>query len=51
LVNSEEVSIYLAKKFGVPEFLIRDEEQRKQIAQMAQQLAMQAQQQGMNVGQ
>jgi hypothetical protein len=39
----------LAKKFGVPESLIRDEEQRKQIAAMAQQLAQQ--QSGMQGGQ
>ena len=48
LIDGEETAIYLAKKFGVPESLIRDEEQRKQIAQAAQQLAQQqAMQQGM----
>jgi hypothetical protein len=47
LINGEEAAIYLAKKFGVPDRLIRDEEQRKQIAAMAQQMAQQ--QQGMPV--
>jgi len=48
LIDGEETAIYLAKKFGVPESLIRDEEQRKQIAEAAQQLAQQqAMQQGM----
>ena len=37
LIDSEEVAVHLAKKFGVPDRLIRDEEQRKQIAAMAQQ--------------
>ena len=37
--------IHLAKKFGVPESLIRDEEQRKQIAALAQQMAQQQAQQ------
>jgi len=46
LINSEETAIHLAKKFGVPESLIRDEEQRKQIAAIAQQMAQQQQQQG-----
>jgi len=48
LIDGEQTAIYLAKKFGVPESLIRDEEQRKQIAEAAQQLAQQqAMQQGM----
>lgn len=47
LIDGEETAIHLAKKFGVPERLIRDEEQRKQIAAMAQQMAQQ--QQGMPV--
>jgi hypothetical protein len=52
LIDSEAAAIHLAKKFGVPESLIRDEEQRKQIAAIAQQLAQQQQQQpvGMQVG-
>ena len=49
LVDSEQTAIHLAKKFGVPESLIRDEEQRKQIAALAQQMAQQ--QQGMDLGQ
>lgn len=48
LIDSEQTAIHLAKKFGVPESLIRDEEQRKQIAALAQQMA---QQQGMMGGQ
>lgn len=44
LVDSEKTAVHLAKKFGVPESLIRDENQRKQIAALAQQMA---QQQGM----
>tara|TARA_R110002020_G_scaffold188919_2_gene387767 strand:- start:303 stop:1889 length:1587 start_codon:yes stop_codon:yes gene_type:complete len=50
LINSEETAAYLAKKFGVPDFLIRDVEERKQIIAMAQQMQqqqMQMQQQGM----
>ena len=46
LIDSEQVAIHLAKKFGVPESLIRDEQQRKQIAAIAQQLA---EQQGLNI--
>jgi len=41
LIDSEKTAIHLAKKFGVPDSLIRDEEQRKQIAAMAQQMAQQ----------
>lgn len=44
LIDSEKTAVHLAKKFGVPESLIRDENQRKQIAALAQQMA---QQQGM----
>jgi hypothetical protein len=54
LIDSERTAIHLAKKFGVPESLIRDEDQRKQIAAIAQQMAqqqMQQQQSGMQVGQ
>jgi hypothetical protein len=49
LIDGEESAIYLAKKFGVPERLIRDKEQRKQIAALAQQAAQQQQQQGIPV--
>ena len=41
LIDSEQTAIFLAKKFGVPESLIRDEEQRRQIAAIAQQIAQQ----------
>ena len=53
LIDSEQTAIFLSKKFGVPESLIRDEEQRRQIAAVAQQMAQQQmaqQQQGMQVG-
>jgi hypothetical protein len=49
LIDSEQSAVYLAKKFGVPDSLIRDAEQRKQIAAVAQQMAQQ--QQGMPVEQ
>lgn len=49
LIDGEQTAIHLAKKFGVPESLIRDENQRKQIAAMAQQMAQQ--QQGAMLGQ
>ena len=45
LINSEETAAYLAKKFGVPDVLIRDVAERKQLVQMAQQYAQQQQQQ------
>lgn len=45
LVSSEEASAYLAKKFGVPDNLIRDSHERQALAQAMQQMA--AQQQGM----
>jgi hypothetical protein len=48
LVDGEQTAIHLAKKFGVPESLIRDEEQRRQIAALAQQMAQQ--QQGQMIG-
>tara|TARA_R100001463_G_scaffold39042_2_gene83902 strand:+ start:1368 stop:2915 length:1548 start_codon:yes stop_codon:yes gene_type:complete len=38
LINSEETALYLAKKFGVPDTLIRDEQERKQIVAMMQQM-------------
>jgi len=43
LVNSEETAAFLAKKFGVPDSLIRDENERKQLVAMAQQMAQQQQ--------
>jgi hypothetical protein len=45
LINSEETAAYLAKKFGVPDVLIRDVAERKQLVQMAQQYAQQQQEQ------
>ncbi len=44
LIDGEESALYLAKKFGVPESLIRSKEQRMQIAALAQQAAQQQQQ-------
>lgn len=38
LINSEEAAAYLAKKFGVPDSLIRDAEERKQIVAFMQQM-------------
>lgn len=43
LINSEETAIYLAKQFGVPDSLIRDANERKELVAMMQQMA-QAQQ-------
>ena len=40
LISSEEASVYLAKKFGVPDNLIRDESERQQMMMMQQQMAM-----------
>ena len=45
LIDGEETAAHLAKKFGVPESLIRDADQRKQLAAMAQQMAQQQQMQ------
>lgn len=45
LIKSEDAAVYLAKKFGVPDSLIRDNAERQRIVQAAQQL-QQAQQQG-----
>ena len=47
LIDSQEVSLYLARKFGVPDNLIRSPEQRAMLTQMAQQMAQMQQQQGM----
>ena len=38
LINSEETAAYLAKKFGVPDTLIRDPQEREQIVAMMQQM-------------
>ena len=43
LINSEATAAFLAKKFGVPDSLIRDESERKQMIEMAQQMAQQQQ--------
>ncbi len=43
LINSDETAAYLAKKFGVPDSLVRDLEERQQIIAMAQQMAQQQQ--------
>ena len=43
LVNSEETAAYLAKKFGVPDTLIRDESERREIVAMMQQMSQQQQ--------
>jgi len=45
LINPEQTAAFLAKKFGVPDSLIRDESERTQLAQMAQQMAQQQQMQ------
>ena len=41
LISSEETALYLAKKFGVPDKLIRDADERKQLVEMAQQMQQQ----------
>ena len=46
LIKSEDAAVYLAKKFGVPDSLIRDNIERQQLIAMAQQAAAQ-QQEGM----
>jgi len=38
LINSEETAAYLAKKFGVPDNLVRDAEEREQILALMQQM-------------
>ena len=47
LVSSEDVAVHLAKKFGVPDTLVRDKVDREQLIQAAQQMAAQQQQQQM----
>ena len=44
LIDSEEASIYLARKFGVPDNLIRDKASRDEIIQLTAQMAQQQQQ-------
>lgn len=47
LVNTEEAALYLGKKFGVPDTLLRDDAEREQMQQMQQLMAqMQQMQQG-----
>ena len=38
LINSEETSTYLAKKFGVPDTLVRDAKEREEILALMQQM-------------
>lgn len=45
LINSEQTAVHLAKKYGVPDTLIRDEEERRQIVAMMQQMQQMQQQQ------
>tara|TARA_B100000131_G_scaffold320076_1_gene367333 strand:- start:299 stop:1888 length:1590 start_codon:yes stop_codon:yes gene_type:complete len=47
LINAEETAAHLAKKFGVPDVLIRDIAERKQLVEMAQRMAQQTMQQSM----
>ena len=44
LVKSEDVAVYLAKKFSVPDNLVRDQKEREEMIQMMQQMQMQQQQ-------
>jgi hypothetical protein len=44
LIRSDDVAVYLAKKFGVPDSLVRDGVEREQLMQAAQQMAQQQQQ-------
>tara|TARA_R110000822_G_scaffold45294_8_gene121237 strand:- start:1842 stop:3395 length:1554 start_codon:yes stop_codon:yes gene_type:complete len=46
LINSEDVALYLAKKFGVPDNLVRDKVERQQLLEAAQKYQQQQQQQG-----
>jgi hypothetical protein len=45
LIDTEETAIHLAKKFGVPDTLIRDAEERREIVAMMQQMQQMQQQQ------
>ena len=51
LINSEETAAYLGKKFGVPDTLIRDLQERQQLVAMAQQYAQQQQMMQQQLGQ
>ena len=42
LIDTEQTSAHLAKKFGVPDTLIRDAQERKRLAELASALAQQA---------
>jgi glutathione S-transferase len=44
LINAEETAAHLAKKYGVPDSLIRDPDERRQIIEAAQQMAQMQQQ-------
>lgn len=46
LVSSEEVAVHLGKQFGVPDKLIRNEDERKQIIEAITQMAAAQQAQG-----
>lgn len=41
LIRSDDVAAYLAKKFGVPDTLVRDKVEREQLMQVAQQMQQQ----------
>ena len=41
LISSEQTAEYLAKKFGVPDNLIRDADERTRIVEQAQQMQQQ----------
>lgn len=43
LINQEETSVHLARKFGVPESLIRSQQERNQMLAMMQEMAQQQQ--------
>jgi hypothetical protein len=45
LIDTEATSVHLAKKFGVPDSLVRDAEQREEIARAVAQMQQQQQQQ------
>ena len=51
LINSEDVALYLAKKFGIPDNLVRDKVERQQLLEAAQQYQQQQQQQGLDATQ
>lgn len=45
LIDGEEVAVHLAKKFGVPDALVRDKAQRQEMVAMMQQQMLEQQQQ------